>query len=67
MQEHRAEFLRRRVALYRRYLREGINGELAIEYLRQIVEDEAELGRIEPSERYSSANREAPQARLGPG
>ncbi len=51
MEEDRAELLRRRVALYRRYLREGVNGGLAIEYLRQIAEDEAELGRIEPSER----------------
>ena len=51
MEEDRAELLRRRVALYRRYLREGVNGGLALEYLRQIAEDEAELGRIEPSER----------------
>jgi hypothetical protein len=51
MEEDRAELLRRRVALYRRYLREGVDGGLAIEYLRQITEDEAELGRTESSER----------------
>jgi hypothetical protein len=46
MENDRAGLLRRRIALYRRYLREGVNGGLALEYLRQIVEDEAELGRI---------------------
>jgi hypothetical protein len=51
MEEDRAELLRRRVALYRRYLREGVDGGLAIEYLRRIAEDEVELGRIESGER----------------
>ena len=49
MEENRAELLRRRIALYRRYLREGVNGVFAAEYLRQIAEDEAELWRLEPS------------------
>jgi hypothetical protein len=51
MEEERAELLRRRIALYRRYLREGVNGGFAIEYLRQIAEDEAELSHIEPNQR----------------
>lgn len=46
MENDRAGLLRRRIALYRRYLREGVIGGLALEYLRQIAEDEAELGRI---------------------
>jgi hypothetical protein len=36
MEEDRTELLRRRIALYRRYLREGANGVFAAEYLRQI-------------------------------
>ena len=51
MEQDRAELLGRRIALYRRYLREGVEGALAIEYLRQITEAEAELNRIEPGER----------------
>lgn len=47
--EDRAEILRRRIALYRRYLREGVNTALAAEYLRQIADDEAELAEIEAS------------------
>ena len=42
-----AETLRRRVALYRRYLREGVSGELAFTYLRSILADEAALAEIE--------------------
>lgn len=38
-----AERLRRRIALYRRYLREGVEGELAAEYLKTIAADEAAL------------------------
>jgi len=38
----------RRIELYRRYLREGLSdAAVAAEYLRQIAEDEAALGRIE--------------------
>jgi hypothetical protein len=51
MEGNRAELLRRRITLYRRYLREGVEGTLALEYLKQIAEDEAELNRIEPGER----------------
>ena len=43
----RAEHLRRRIELYRRYLREGVDAGLAADYLREIVEAEAELARIE--------------------
>lgn len=43
----RAEILRRRIALYRRYLAEGVEAELAQHYLREIVSTEAELAAIE--------------------
>ena len=46
MTEERAELLRRRLELYRRYLREGVDASLAEQYLRQIAEDEAELRQI---------------------
>jgi hypothetical protein len=44
--EERAELLRRRIELYRRYLRGGVDANLAEQYLRQIIEDEAELREI---------------------
>jgi hypothetical protein len=43
----RADILRRRIATYRRRLSEGVDLALAQRYLAQIVEDEAELERIE--------------------
>lgn len=46
MEEARAELLRRRIGLYRATLRTGVRGEVAIEYLRQIESDEAELVQI---------------------
>jgi hypothetical protein len=49
--EPRSEFLRRRIELYRRYLREGVDISLASEYLRQLSEDEAELAAIEAGQR----------------
>ena len=48
--KERAEMLRRRTALYRRYLREGVDAALAGEYVRQIWDDEAELATIESTE-----------------
>jgi hypothetical protein len=51
--EERADILRRRIALYRRYLREGVDAVLVGEYVRQLVEDEAELAAIESAERRS--------------
>jgi hypothetical protein len=54
MDDH-ADRLRRRVALYRRYLAEGVSAELAVVYLREIAEAEAELagmgGQGEPDDR----------------
>jgi len=50
MGEH-ADMLRRRISLYRRYLREGVDATLAPEYVRQIGEDEAELAAIKSAER----------------
>lgn len=35
-----AETIRRRIALYRRYIRDGVESELALRYLREIVEME---------------------------
>lgn len=43
--------LRRRIALYRRYLREGVEGELAAEYLKTIAADEAALAALEGKRR----------------
>jgi hypothetical protein len=51
--EERADMLRRRIALYRRYLREGVDATLALEYVRQLGDDEAELAAIESGERRS--------------
>ncbi len=47
MGDNSAEALRRRIALYRRYLREGVEGDLAAEYLKSIVADEATLAALE--------------------
>jgi hypothetical protein len=44
--EERADTLRRRIALYRRYLAEGIDADLAQTYLRELAEAEAELSGI---------------------
>ena len=65
MEEDRAELLGRRIALYRRYLREGVEGALALEYLRQIAEDEAELNRIDPRDDAHAASDDLPMADLG--
>ena len=44
--EARAEILRRRITLYREYLKQGVASELASNYLREIVAAETELERI---------------------
>jgi hypothetical protein len=41
--ETRADLLRRRIALYREYLRLGVDGGTAMTYLQAIAEAEAEL------------------------
>ena len=46
-----ADTLRRRIALYRRYLREGVEVELAAEYLKTIAADEAALAALEGTQR----------------
>ena len=51
--EERADVLRRRIALYRRYLREGVDAALVGEYVQQLWEDEVELAAIESAERRS--------------
>jgi hypothetical protein len=47
MDPDRAEVLRRTVALYRRYLREGVSDTLAATYLRKIALAEIELKALE--------------------
>jgi hypothetical protein len=49
----RPDMLRRRTALYRRYLRDGVDATLALEYVAQIRDDESELAAIESAERRS--------------
>jgi hypothetical protein len=44
--EDTIERLRRRIMLYRRYLREGVDGDLAADYLRTIAADEAALAEL---------------------
>ena len=51
--EERADVLRRRIALYRRYLREGVDAAIVGEYVQQLGEDEVELAAIEFAERRS--------------
>ena len=43
----RADQIRRKIAHYRRQLAEGINGERAVEILREVRRLETELARIE--------------------
>lgn len=42
-----AESLRRRIAIYRQYLKDGVDAEIAADYLKTISADEAALARIE--------------------
>lgn len=42
----KADTLRQRIALYRGYLREGVNGNLAREYLKEIAKAEAALAAL---------------------
>lgn len=49
--EDRAETLRRRIALYRRYLEGGADADLASQYLRAILTAEMELERISGEKR----------------
>ena len=61
MEEH-AESLRRRIALYRRYLAEGLDADLARIYLGELADADAELSEIA---RYCGAypcDGEAPRA-----
>ena len=47
MGEDRAEQVRRQIAEYRKQLAEGVNGERAVECLREIRRLETELAQIE--------------------
>jgi hypothetical protein len=55
-QKARAELLRRRITLYREYLRQGVASELASQYLREIIAGERELERISDDRRCPPAN-----------
>lgn len=44
---NRVEALRNRVALYRSYLRVGVRGDLAIQYMRQIADDLDAIGKAQ--------------------
>lgn len=50
MTEKRAELLSQRIELYRDTLRAGARGQVAIEYLRQIENDQAELAELKRAE-----------------
>jgi len=54
--DDRATLLRRRIDLYRSYLKDGVDAECAREYLRQIMADQAELERAN-EERHSAERR----------
>lgn len=45
----RAETLRRRIALYRRYLHDGVSASLARQYLKEIAAAEAILAKLADS------------------
>jgi len=49
--------LRQRIAIYRRYLSEGVDGDLARSYLNEIMKAEAELRDREGQERKPPADR----------
>jgi hypothetical protein len=52
----KAETLRQRIALYRSYLRDGVNAGLAREYLKEIAKAEAALGALVESDGKSSGD-----------
>jgi hypothetical protein len=47
----RAAILRRRISLYREYLKRGVASDLASQYLREIIAGERELERIADDEK----------------
>lgn len=47
----RAAILRRRISLYREYLKQGAASDLASQYLREIIAGERELERIADDEK----------------
>lgn len=51
-----ADKLRRRIALYRRYLREGLDGDLTVIYLEEISKAEMELHRLLGGETNADSN-----------
>ena len=46
MPDNRATVLREKIGLYRRYLANGIDSDLAVRYLREIKRMEAEFARL---------------------
>lgn len=53
----KADALRRRIALYRSYLRDGVNATLAKQYLREIATAEAVLAKLVDNEHHSSGDK----------
>jgi hypothetical protein len=48
------DMLRHRIAIYRRYLSEGVDGELARSYLNEIMKAEVALRDLESHERQNT-------------
>lgn len=57
MTRETSDMLRQRIAIYRRYLSEGVDGDLARSYLNEIMKAEAELRDLEGQERKARADR----------
>ncbi len=51
--EERAKALRRKIALLHGYLREGLDADMALYHLREIMEAESELRGLEDHDRRS--------------
>lgn len=49
-----ADVLRRRIALYRNYLREGVSANLAKQYLKEIAAAEAALAKLTEDQKNST-------------
>ena len=54
----KADVLRRRIALYRGYLREGVNASLAKDYLKEIAKAEATLAALNENGKKKNADPE---------
>ena len=64
--EHRAQFLRLQIALYRRYMADGAIEELARRYMTDILRAKLELAEIEKDSRKSGWDRLTARSRSFP-